>query len=308
MCFLELRAVPSDRDWGRYNEALVRRGEILLDFSVMDEWKRELKRGNEGKVGGQYRYPEAFIRLLCFVRLYFHLPYRQTEGFVRAMAKYVEGLKAPDYSTMNRRMNKLDIRLEDTLLKSNSPVSVAVDASGIKVHNSGDWIRRVWKVKRGYLKIHFAVDVRTKQVVSMDVSSEKVHEGKRMKRLVKRAKDNGVNAKRALADGAYDSRENFRYLDENDIEPVIRVRRNSVPKSRGCMARKLAVIEQQKLRPKAWSKAHGFGYRWMAETAFSCIKRIFGEYVTARKFVNMAREMAMKASLYNLFIGVVQGA
>ena len=300
--------MPSDRDWGRYNEALVRRGEILLDFSVIEEWEEELEEANEGKVGGQYRYPETFIRLLCFMRLYFHLPYRQTEGFVRAMSKHVKGLRAPDYSTIDRRANELKLDLEDTLVKTNGPVSIAVDASGIKVHNSGDWIRKVWKVKRGYLKIHFAVDVKTKQVVSMDVSSEKVHEGKRMKGLVKRARQNRVNVKRALADGAYDSRENFRYLDENGIEPVIRVRRNSVPKSKGCMARTLAVVEQQELGSKKWSKAHGFGYRWMAECAFSCIKRIFGEYVTARKFVNMAREMVRKASLYNLFIGMVQGA
>jgi hypothetical protein len=56
----------------------------------------------------------------------------------------------------------------------------------VKVHNTSDWIRHGWKVKKGYLKIHFAVDFRTGQVVSMDVSSEKVHDGKRLKRLVKR--------------------------------------------------------------------------------------------------------------------------
>ena len=94
-----------------------------------------------------------------------------------------EGLKAPDYSTMNRRVNKLGISLDDSLINSNAPVSIAVDSSGIKVHNGGDWIRRVWKVKKGYLKIHFAVDIRTKQIVSMDVSSEKVHDGRRLKRL-----------------------------------------------------------------------------------------------------------------------------
>jgi hypothetical protein len=83
---------------------------------------------------------------------------------------------------------------------------------------------------------------------------------------------------------------------------VIRVRKGSVPKSRGCQVRKMAVIEQQAFKPKVWSNIHRFGYRWRAEGAFSCIKRIFGEYVSAKKFVNMAREMAMKASIYNRFI------
>ncbi|MHB8568553.1 MAG: transposase [Nitrososphaerales archaeon] len=101
--------------------------------------------------------------------------------------------------------NKLDIKLEDSLLQSNDPVSIAVDSSGVKVHNSGDWIRHVWKVRKGYLKIHFAVNIKSKQVVSMDVSSEKVHDSKRLKRLMKRAKENGVRVERVLGDGAYDS-------------------------------------------------------------------------------------------------------
>jgi hypothetical protein len=40
----------------------------------------------------------------------------------------------------------------------------------------------------------------------------------------------------------------------------------------------------------------------MAETAFSSLKRMFGEYVTARKFPNMVKETILKALLYNLFI------
>ncbi|MEM3858503.1 MAG: hypothetical protein QW478_03745 [Candidatus Micrarchaeaceae archaeon] len=38
----------------------------------------------------------------------------------------------------------------------------------------------MWKVKRGYLKIHFTVDIKTKQAVSMYISSEKVGDGRRL--------------------------------------------------------------------------------------------------------------------------------
>jgi hypothetical protein len=44
-----------------------------------------------------------------------------------------------------------------------------------------------------------------------------------------------------------------------------------------------------------------YGQRWIVETVFPCIKRIFGEYVTAIKFKNMIKEIMLKASLYNLF-------
>jgi hypothetical protein len=296
--------MSSDRDWHSYNEALVRRGELELDSSVIEEWEMELAKANDAKVGEPYHYPESYIRLLAFVRLLFRMPYRQTEGFVHFLSKHIDGLKVPDYSTIERRTNKLDVRLDESLIESSSPVTIAVDSSGIKVHNGGDWIRHVWKVKRGYLKIHFAVDIKTKQVVSMDVSSEKVHDGKRLNSLVNRAEEN-VRVKRVLADGAYDSRENFNFLAGKHIKPVIRIRKGSVPRSTGSQARKLAVIEQQTFKPRSWSRIHRFGHRWRVEGVFSCVKRIFGAYVTAKKFVNMAREMAMKASIYNRLIAMV---
>ena len=171
----------------------------------------------------------------------------------------------------------------------------------MKVHNGGDWIRKVWKVKKGYLKIHFAVNVKTKQVVAMDVSSEKIHDGKRLKRLVNKAKKN-VRVKRVLGDGAYDSRSNFNFLSQREIKPIIRVRRNSTVKSKGCTASFLSVIDQKRFKPKAWSRIHKYGYRWSVESAFSVIKRTFGEYVSAKKYVNMAKEMLIKAYIYNNFI------
>jgi len=224
------RKYVDKRNWKDYNESLVRRGEILLDFDLLDEWNEDLKKMNDGKEGARFRYPEAFMRLLAYAHVLFHLPFRQEEGFVNALSKHVEGLKVPDYTTIWERTQDLDMTLEG--VKTNQPISVAIDSSGIKVSNSGDWIRKKWKVKRGYLKIHFAVDIRTKQVVSMDVSSEKVRDGKRLKRLVDRAEES-VRVRRVLGDGAYDSRANFNFLDGRHIKPVIRIRKGSVPKSRG---------------------------------------------------------------------------
>jgi len=87
--------VTSDnRDWSKYNDALVRRGEILFDFSTINNWKQELKQLNKTKVGEPYHYPNTLIMLLGFIRILYHLPYRQLEGFIRTLAKYAEGLQA----------------------------------------------------------------------------------------------------------------------------------------------------------------------------------------------------------------------
>jgi hypothetical protein len=44
----------------------------------------------------------------------------------------------------------------------------------------------------------------------------------------------------------------------------------------------MSVLRQQ-TNLKRWKRSMGYGQRWMAETAFSCIKRMFGEYVNAAK-------------------------
>jgi hypothetical protein len=41
------------------------------------------------------------------------------------------------------------------------------------------------------------------------------------------------------------------------------------------------------------------------QVVFSAIKRTFGEYVKARKFANTAKEMIMKAFIYNIFIAQI---
>jgi len=46
-------------NWHKYNESLVRRGEVLLlDFDVIDNWHSDLDGMNEGKEGAAYRYPD----------------------------------------------------------------------------------------------------------------------------------------------------------------------------------------------------------------------------------------------------------
>jgi hypothetical protein len=50
------------------------------------------------------------------------------------------------------------------------------------------------------------------------------------------------------------------------------------------------------------AKVHRF--RWVVEGVFSVVKRVFGEYVLARKFVNMVKEVVMKAYLYNIFMAL----
>jgi hypothetical protein len=291
--------VGSLRNWEEYNEALVKRGSILLDLDFVAGWSRELKGMNERKEGARFRYPESFIKLLAVVHAYV-LPFRQLEGFTRALSQYVDGLKAPDYTTIWWRVARMKVDLASSV-ELDKDVTIAVDSSGIKVSNRGEWIRKKWKVKRGFIKVHIAVDTRTKQILAIEVTREDVSDGRMLKRLVEDSAGK-ADLKRVVADGAYDSKSNFRLLADRGIEPLIKVRRNASFKGGGCMPRKFAVVEQ--LGNPQWKKEKGYGYRWMVESAFSSIKRVFGEHIVSIKWKNIINELLLKASIYNLFMAM----
>ena len=57
-------------------------------------------------------------------------------------------------------------------------------------------------VRRGYLKIHVGVDIKNKKIISLEVTSEEVNDGKVLEKLTDNASENN-KIKRVLADGMY---------------------------------------------------------------------------------------------------------
>jgi hypothetical protein len=173
-------------------------------------------------------------------------------------------------------------------------------------------MRDKWNVKnkKGYLKIHIvAVNVKNKKILSIKVTDEHFHgDSKTLPGLVENViKSNSVTAAigKLFADGgAYDSNDIFRYLTNNGIFSCIKVRKNAQVKLKtGNILRNLSVISQKNDLQK-WKDSVSYGQRWIVETVFSTIKRMFGEYVYSVKFHNMVKEMMLKASLYNKMISI----
>ena len=82
---------------------------------------------------------------------------------------------------------------------------------------------------------------------------------------------------------------------------AIKVRKNSRCRKKTNHYLRNKTVKMQKNNLQQWKVSVDYGQRWIIETVFSCIKRMFGEYVTAIRFENMIKEIMLKASLYNLF-------
>ncbi len=225
--------------WPSYNKSLVRRGnEILFSYDFLDDWDYELERMNKNKNGKPFVFPDPFILAIGYIRCSFRLPYRQTEGIIKATGKSLPS-GSPSYGHICKRINKLNININDHDRKDHDDdeyIIIAIDSTGTKVTNRGQWMDEKWNVqnrKRGYLKIHVAVNIKTKEILALEVTDEKVHDGRMLKKLVNHVLDNpGIKIESVLADGAYDTNRNFRYLQKKGITPGIKVRKNSIISSR----------------------------------------------------------------------------
>lgn len=95
-------------DWSSYNRSLVRRDGRSFFHDFLDTWDSELEKMNKNKNGKPFIFPDSFILVIGYIRTSFHLPYRQTEGIIKATVG--KRLPAnPSYGHICKRMDKLKV-------------------------------------------------------------------------------------------------------------------------------------------------------------------------------------------------------
>ena len=139
--------------WLVYNQSFVRRGDILLGFDIINNWDADLKEIDKNKAGEPFHYPDTFFLLLGYAKVYFHLSYRQTEGIAQGHTKS-KVPSIPDYNTINRRINKLDIviKVNKYWEFQGDYLIIAIDSTGVNVTNRGQWLRDKWNLRKRVFK------------------------------------------------------------------------------------------------------------------------------------------------------------
>lgn len=290
------------RDWVPYNAKLIKRGEWFFDFSFLENISRELKEMNQNKVGRPYQYTDSFIEFESKLQPYFD--YRSIQGICEALSEKISGFPVNNYTNICRRVNELDLALPE--IDFEKPIYVGNDGSGIKVSNRGEWMRQKWQVRRGWIKAVITVDVETKNLLDIEVfdkgDSEPDIFGRHVENLVRQ----GVQIRKACADGAHDKRKLFNTLEKHKIEHAIKPRSNASTKARGSISRAREVRKFKEMGYEEWAKEKEYGMRWATEGKFSCVKRKFGEYIRSTKKKNMIEEARRKFVLYERMMTFVE--
>jgi len=288
-------------DWDSVDERLIKRGELLLSLEFLGRYDEELRVMNRCKEGRPFTLTGSHIMFLAVVRYLFGLPYRQLEGFTRALNRLLPRLPPADYSGLRKRILEVDLApyME---FEGSDDVVIAVDSTGVRVHKAGGWVEREHGKKKRYVKIFFAVDVETKQALAMLVTTDGTHDSRAFPELLKKAERYG-RVSRVYGDCAYDSSQVYELLERKGIEAVIKPRKNSRSDTLS-EPRRRAVTQYKHLGYRCWADRKGYGKRWSVETAYSTFKRTFGEFCMAKTMSNIEKEMMTKAYIYNTLISL----
>jgi hypothetical protein len=295
--------MPLNKSWHDYNDSLIERGRLLIDVSFLKSSNKEIKKMNNGKVGAPFQYSDSYVQFLAFLKIGFKIPYRMVQGLVRGLSEYVKIVKEIHFTHIRRRMTRIKPSIGNDN-DNEGPITLVVDASGLTVSKKGDYIEEKWiRKKKEFIKLHIAVDAKSKKVVSFRITRGNVHDTKKFCPLV-RESSKKYNIDKVYADKAHDNRKNFNLLDDLNVEPAIEIRKNASIRATGCQLRREEVLLIKKLGYQGWNRLKDTGKRWIAEIIFSSIKRVLGEDLLSKKFCPQKVEAGLKVMLYNKFISL----
>ena len=189
---------------------------------------------NKNKRGRPYVYTHTIILYIPLLIIFFKFSLREVIAYIIYNALLD---KTPNFRTISYRIRFLPIhKYQEEILsyvKNNRYIAISIGATGFSRREINVWFEEKHKTKkkRKWMKVELIVDVKTKQVLYHNIyEGNKINEAeyRRFKKTIDSLIEKGYNVKMLYADALYDSYDNFQYLEENNIVPVIKIRRTSI--------------------------------------------------------------------------------
>ena len=287
------------RNWPEYEAGLRKRGSLSVWISEdeLGDWQAP-NRGKRRR-GGQRKYSNRAIETALTIGMVFHLPLRQTEGFLASLFALL-GLTTPvpDHSTISRRASKLGKTpfCED---RGKKPVHILVDSSGLRVHVGT--LRKPPK-ERDWRKIHLAVDALTGEVLACELTSKRARDASRVPSLLGQVVRPVASF---TADSAYDTNGVYEAVEHHHAGRSPRVlippKRNAQIRTRSSTARERNrnIRSRKRLGKRAWQTKSGYSRRSRVENTFCRYKRIIGPAMRSRKLATQRVEAWVGVKILN---------
>ena len=293
-------------NWPAYERGLRARGDVTVWFAeeALSTWTPPPTRCR----GGQQRYSDPAILTALTLRMLFHLPLRQTEGFVASLLRLMGlDLNTPDHTTLSRRNR--DVLVPAVSRTDDGPIHLVVDSTGLKIYGAGEWCSRKHRKankRSGWRKLHIGVDD-DGYVVAETLTQNTVDDADVLPDLLGQV---DAPLRRFTGDGAYDTRSVYKAVGEAGgpgVEIVVPPRRPATasPEATGPWAQRNLHIERiAEIGRLAWQKETGYRQQARVEGTFLRYKRILGGSLRAKGFEAQQREARVGCTLLNKMLAL----
>lgn len=287
------------RDWRKYNRNLINRGSIT--FWINEECLRSWV--NKSGKRGRPSFSSAVIQAGWILKTVYKLPLRALQGFLDSVLRLLRtNVAAPHYSLFCKRAEEAAALLPK--LSNKKPTELAIDSSGLKIRGEGEWKVKIHgtEKRRGWIKLHIAVDPSTQELVIAEITNDRTGDSTAFPTLMKQAPK---SVKKVFADGAYDNLNCREALSKKGIEECIppqkngRIRKEPVYEERNKALQLISLLGGGSEAHAIWKKLVGYHKRSLSETAFSRLKRLFGERLNCKKFKQLKAEALFRCHALN---------
>jgi len=283
-------------NWTSYDRALVGRGDITLWVSpeAIDAWEPV----GVGTRGGQQKYSDVAIETALTLRLVFHLPLRQAEGFLQSLFEILGiELDAPDHTTLSRRGQHLD--LTRVRVPRGTGLHLIVDSTGLSLLGEGEWAaaKHGGHGRRGWKKLHLGVD-RSGVIVAHALTEATADDATTGITLIS-AVDGSLAS--VTADGAYDTIAFYETAASRGATVVVPPDKTAQVSRRRprSSARDRTITKMKRIGRRRWKKEVGYHRQARVENAFFRYKSIIGGALRARSSAGQGTEAVLACNILN---------
>ena len=293
------RAKYRTTNWSEYNEALKRRGSLMVWLDADLQWQAPAS----GRLGRPAVFSDAAIQFCLTLNCMFGLDLRQATGLAESLIKLARlNWGVPDYSILSRRQKTLSVAI--AARRSSAGLHLLIDSTGVKMLGEGEWktkkhgadYRRQWR------KGHLGIDAQTLEIRAIEITDNAIGDAPMLPELLAQIpEDEPLHS--VSADGAYDTKACHEAIASRHGAAIIPTRKNAKPwadEKAGAQARNEILRATRRLGRSIWKKWSGDHRRSLVETKMGCFKRL-GERVMARDFERQVTELQIRASILNRF-------
>ena len=283
-------------NWPAYDRALVQRGDITVWLApdAIATWEAV----GVGTRGGQLQYSDLAIETALTLRLIFHLPLRQTAGFLTSIFGMLGlDLSAPDHTTLSRRGQHLDLPLRRA--PTGAGLHLIVDSTGLSIVGEGEWAaaKHGGRGRRGWKTRHLGVD-RSGVIGARALTEASVDDATTGITLIE-AVDGALG--QVTAEAAYETIGFYEAAGARGATVVVPPTRTAHVSRHGLRssARDRTILAVKERGRRRWTKTSGYHGQARVENAFFRYKSIIGDSLRACSPAGRGTEVVLACNILN---------